>query len=76
MSRESDKSFTSNLLTKKLGFTPEETAAVIEKLMKYTVLSAQTAEIDDEETTVYKTTYNHSLTALLNIANELPGMNK
>lgn len=71
ISRESDKAFTSNLLVKKLGFTDEETADVIEKLLRYHLLSESTAEIDDEETVMYKSVSGQSFTAMLRFAGEL-----
>lgn len=72
MTRESGKAFTSNLLVKKLGFTQEETAAVIEKLKKYGLLSSSAAEIDEEETVMYKTEYSQSFAAMIRFARELP----
>lgn len=72
MHRESDKSFTSKLIEKNLGFSEEETAAVIEKLKRYGLLSGTVIEIDDEETVMHKTAFSKSFTAMIRFARELP----
>ena len=72
MYRESDKSFTANLFMKKLGFTEEETAAVIQKLMKYGLLSSTPVEIDEEETIMYHVRQSRSFAAMIRFARELP----
>ena len=72
MLRESNKAFTPNLLTKKLSFSEIETSTVIEKLLRYRLLSSTKVEIDDEEITMYKTEMSQSFCAMIRFARELP----
>jgi len=71
MRRESNKAFSSNLITKKLGFSQDETHAVIEKLRRYCLLSTTTVEIDEEEITMYKAELPQSFCAMVRFAREL-----
>ena len=71
MRRESNKAFSSNLLTKKLGFSETETHAVIEKLRRYCLLSSTTVEIDEEEITMYQVAWPQSFCAMIRFAREL-----
>ena len=71
VSRESDKSFTANLFVKQLGFDEKTADAAIKRLQKYHLISSISAEIDDEEITMYKTERNPSFTAMLTFAKEI-----
>ena len=72
MHRESNHAFTQNLFSKKLGFTEDETTAVIQKLLRYHLLSSTTVEIDEEKITMYKVKMSQSFTAMIRFARELP----
>ena len=71
MKRESNKAFSSNLITKKLGFSETETRTVIEKLRRYCLLSSTTVEIDEEEITMYNVAWPQSFCAMIRFAREL-----
>ena len=71
MGRESNKAFSSNLISKKLGFSQDETYAIIEKLRRYCLLSSTTVEIDEEEITMYKVEWPQSFCAMIRFAREL-----
>ena len=71
MRRESNKAFSSNLITKKLGYSQDETHAVIEKLHRYGLLSSTTVEIDEEEITMYNVNLPRSFCAMIRFAREL-----
>lgn len=69
--RTSDKAFTKNLFVNKLGLTKEECVGVIDKMRRYGILSEEVTEIDEEETTVYKTHIGTSFAAMIRFARDL-----
>lgn len=70
--RQSKSDFTANLFAKQLGFSANESAAVIEKLKKYSLLHSTTVEMDDAEVEMYRFGMSQSFRALLTFAKELP----
>ena len=69
--RDSEKAFTTALLSRKLGLTPERAQEVIEVLIKYRLIEKTVIELDDEIQTVYKFYPTPSFVALLIFAHEM-----
>lgn len=71
MKRESNKPFSSHLLTQKLDLSQTESKAVIEKLRCYNLLSTTTVEIDEIEVILYQAELPKSFCAMIRLAHEL-----
>ncbi|MBQ4354270.1 MAG: helix-turn-helix transcriptional regulator [Clostridia bacterium] len=69
--RASNQAFTINLFKNKLGLTEEECRRVIETMCRYSILSKELTEIDEEETIVYKTHIGSSFAAMIRFARDL-----
>ena len=69
--RENDKAFTPNLLTKKLGIDAAKAGEVIEKLKKYELIVSTEIEMDDEVLEVYNFAASPAFNAMLIFAHEL-----